>query len=79
MPYYGHQAETPHTPGPMASNFHCIIRIAGTTGPEGIWSGFYCNTVEEGKAKLAAEWAQVDCPGYIGGKLAEVQIFDLRD
>ena len=62
----------------MASNFHCIIRIAGTSGPEGVWSGFYCNTKEEGKAKLAAEWAQVDRPGFIGGKLAEVQIFDLR-
>ena len=79
MPYFVCQPETAPTSDPMASNFHCIIRIAGTTGPEGIWSAFFCNTVEEGKAKLAAEWAQVDCPGYIGGKLAEVQIFDLRD
>lgn len=63
----------------MAANFHCIIRIAGTAGPDGIWMNFFCQTPEEGKARLAAEWAQVDRPGYIGGKLAEVQIFDLRD
>ena len=66
-------------PRNMASNFHCIIRVAGTTGPEGIWSGFYCNTPAEGKAKLAQEMALLDRPGFIGGKLAEVQIFDLRD
>ena len=65
----------------MASNFHCIIRQQGTTGPEGIWDQFFANDPAEGKATLTRRLNQL--PGGMiltlnGPKAYEVQIFDLR-
>ena len=57
---------------PMGSNFHCIIRTAGTTGPQGVQANFFCNTKQEGKAKLAATLATLK------DQRPEVQIFDMR-
>jgi hypothetical protein len=57
----------------MGSNFHCIIRTAGTTGWQGVQANFYCNSKEEGKAKLAATLATLK------DQRPEVQIFDMRD
>lgn len=56
----------------MGSNFHCIIRTAGTTGPQGVQANFFCNTKQEGKAKLAATLATLK------DQRPEVQIFDMR-
>ena len=65
----------------MASNFHCIIRQQGTTGPEGIWDQFFANDPAEGKATLTRKLNKLP-DGMIltlsGPKPHEVQIFKLE-
>ena len=71
-----------HTPpGSMASNFQCIIRQQGTTGPEGIWDSFFFNDMAEGKATYQRKLCSL--PGgqiltLSGPKPHEAQIFSLN-
>lgn len=56
-----------------APRFQVIIRKPGTTGPEGIHSGFYAKDKLEGRVRLQEELAMLIDP-----RAWQVQIFDLH-
>ena len=56
-----------------AARFHVIIRKPGSTGPEGIHSGFYANDKVEGRVRLQEELSMLIDP-----RAWQVQIFDLH-